>query len=274
MQRWEPVALLQPWQHCPPHTLTLREQQTRTSVRQGTPAPHPEPGRGAGAGPGDKGGKIEPSRLNSTPHAGPGRPRNPGIRELAPRPAPRAAGAPGRRARGRAGNTAVSRSPGQPPALSPLPRGRQRPRRGCWRWSGAGVWSGGRAGREGALPRQRRQLVLLAEGQGGAAVAVGPWRRLEPRAEAGRLGEGGGVSGGVGVDLAGGAQAELDGGAARLAHPPGPLRGAAAAAVARVQLHIERALLLLLLPPEEGRALLPAARGAPPAGLQDVRDPP
>lgn len=22
MQRWEPVALLQPWQHCPPHTLT------------------------------------------------------------------------------------------------------------------------------------------------------------------------------------------------------------------------------------------------------------
>lgn len=82
------------------------------------------------------------------------------------------------------------------------------------------------------------------------------------------------MSGGVGVDLAGGAQAELDGGAARLAHPPGPLRGAAAAAVARVQLHIERALLLLLLPPEEGRALLPAARGAPPAGLQDVRDPP
>lgn len=133
------------------------------------------------------------------------------------------------------------------------------------------MWSGGRAGREGALPRQRRQLVLLAEGQGGAAVAVGARRRLEPRAEAGRLGEGGGVSGGVGVALAGGAQAELDGGAARLAHPPGPLQGAAA--VARVQLHIERALLLLL-PPEEGRALLPAARGAPPAGLQDVRDPP
>lgn len=82
------------------------------------------------------------------------------------------------------------------------------------------------------------------------------------------------MSGGVGVDLAGGAQAELDARAARLAHPPGPLQGAAAAAVARVQLHIERALLLLLLPPEEGRALLPAARGAPPAGLQDVRDPP
>lgn len=83
------------------------------------------------------------------------------------------------------------------------------------------------------------------------------------------------MSGGVGVDLAGGAQAELDARAARLAHPPGPLQGAAAAAVARVQLHIERALLLLLLlPPEEGRALLPAARGAPPARLQDVRDPP
>lgn len=77
------------------------------------------------------------------------------------------------------------------------------------------------------------------------------------------------MSGGVGVDLAGGAQAELDGGAARLAHPPGPLQGA----VARVQLHIEGALLLLL-PPEEGRALLPPARGAPAAGLQDVRDPP
>lgn len=81
------------------------------------------------------------------------------------------------------------------------------------------------------------------------------------------------MGGGVGVALAGGAQAELDGGAARFAHPPGPLRGAAA--VARVQLHIERALLLLLLlPPEEGRALLPAAGGTPPAGLQDVRDPP
>lgn len=79
------------------------------------------------------------------------------------------------------------------------------------------------------------------------------------------------MSGGVGVALSGGAQAELHGGAARLAHPPGPLQGGAA--VARVQLHIERALLLLL-PTEEGRALLPAARGAPPAGLQDVRDPP
>lgn len=115
--------------------------------------------------------------------------------------------------------------------------------------------------------------MLLAEGQAGAAVAVGGRRRLGPRPEAGRLGEGGGVSGGVGVDLPGGAQAELHARAARLAHPPGPLQGAAAAAVARVQLYVKRALLLLL-PPEEGRALMPAAGGARPAGLQDVRDPP
>lgn len=113
--------------------------------------------------------------------------------------------------------------------------------------------------------------MLLAEGQAGAAVAVRGRRRLGPRAEAGRLGDGGGVSGGVGVDLPGGAQAELDAGAARLAHPPGPLYGAAA--VARVQLYVKRALLLLL-PREEGRALVPAAGGARSAGLQDVRDPP
>lgn len=65
------------------------------------------------------------------------------------------------------------------------------------------------------------------------------------------------MSGGVGVDLPGGAQAELDARAARLAHPPGPLQGAAA--VARAQLYVKRALLLLL-PPEEGRMLMPAAR--------------
>lgn len=61
MHRWEPVALLQPWQHCPPHTLTLREQQTRTSVQRGTLPPGAEPGRGAGAGPGrQKAGRIKP----------------------------------------------------------------------------------------------------------------------------------------------------------------------------------------------------------------------
>lgn len=108
--------------------------------------------------------------------------------------------------------------------------------------------------------------MLLADGQAGAAVAVGARRRLEPRTEAGRLGEGGGVPGG--------AQAQMDPRAARLAHPPGPLQGAAAAAVACVELHVNGALLLLLLlPTEEGRALMPAAGGTPPAGLQDVRDP-
>lgn len=121
----------------------------------------------------------------------------------------------------------------------------------------------GHGGAEGALPRRRRQLVLLAGGQAGAPVAVGGRLQLGPGAEPGRLSEGGGVSGGVGVDLPGGAQAELDGGA-RLARPPGPLRRAAA--VARVQLYVKRALLLLL-PPEEGRALMPAAGGAPPARL-------
>lgn len=121
----------------------------------------------------------------------------------------------------------------------------------------------GHGGREITLPRQRRQLVLLAEGQAGAAVAVGARRRLEPRTEAGRLGEGGGVPGR--------AQAELDSRAARLAHPPGSLQGAAAA-VACVELHVKGALLLLL-PHEEGRALMPAAGGTSPAGLQDVCDP-
>lgn len=89
-------------------------------------------------------------------------------------------------------------------------------------------------------------------------------RRLGPRAEAGRLGEGGG--GGVGVALPDGAQAELYSRASRFAHPPRALRGA----VARVELHVKGALLL---PREEGRALLPAAGRSRLAGVQHVGDP-
>lgn len=120
-----------------------------------------------------------------------------------------------------------------------------------------------------------RQLVLLAERQAGtaaaAAVSVGARRSFGPRAEAGRLGEGGG---GVGGDVrSGGAQAEWDG---RLAHPPAALQAAGAAAVPGVELDVKRALLLLLLlpAPQQGRALVPAARGAPLAGVQHVGDPP
>lgn len=128
----------------------------------------------------------------------------------------------------------------------------------------------------GSLPRLRWRRVLLAEGQRGAAAAVagGPRRCPEPRAEPARPGEG--VSSGrVGGELPGGPQAELHGRAARFARPPAPLRGPET----RVQPHIERALplpllLLVLLPHEERRALLPAARRAPPAGLQHVGDPP
>lgn len=48
MHLWEPVSLLQPWQHCPPQTLTLREQQREERVRRrrcsAAPAPLPSPG--------------------------------------------------------------------------------------------------------------------------------------------------------------------------------------------------------------------------------------
>lgn len=221
MHLCEPVALLQPWQHCPPQTLTLREEQTGATVRRGSPQP-PAPAR------------------------------------------------PGRETKGREEwEAARSRGGRGVSAGPPVARSTPRVPDGSGRVTARGAARGAergtaRHGTRGTLPRQRRQRVLLA-GRRAAAVAVGSRRRLGPRAEAGRLGEGGG---GVGVTLPDGAQAELHSRASRFAHPPRALRGA----VARVELHVKGALLLL--PREEGRALLlPAGSRARLAGVQHVGDP-
>lgn len=61
MHLWEPVALLQPWQHCPPQTLTLQEQQRGARVRRG-PLPRR---RGGGRPPspaGPRGGRCAGER--------------------------------------------------------------------------------------------------------------------------------------------------------------------------------------------------------------------
>lgn len=83
-------------------------------------------------------------------------------------------------------------------------------------------------------------LGLSLQAGGGVAGAL-----LEP----GPRGE---LLAGLVLELHGGAQAELHAGEAALAHPAGPLQ--AATAVAGLQLHVEGALLLLLLPATAGNA--------------------